>query len=161
MAWYWMFLVYWLLMFVALYIISEVGQNYFYDEVTPLVGLKVGGSSLVLAAALTWMDPTIADLLTSEIWFLAMLAVAGFVLLCVVIRFHAPHALMLGPVTVVLVALMSAMAISSLEDAGRSVDRDRPIPPQQRTIRKSASRSIPPPVEEPAPGASAESNAAP
>lgn len=153
MLWLWTFLIYWLLLFVVCYIVTEVGQNHFYDEVTPLAWLKVGGSTLLLAGALTWWDPSSVDLFTDEIWLLAMLAVAAFVLFTVVMRFHAPHALMLGPVAVVLISIMAAMAVDSLKTSGRAAGRDRPIPPSERRIRKSASSSIEaPPPEEPAPG---------
>ena len=37
----WPFLIYWLVMFVVSYIAVEVGQDQFYDEVTPHAGLKV------------------------------------------------------------------------------------------------------------------------
>mgnify|MGYP005863428583 CR=1 FL=1 len=147
MFWLWTFLIYWLLLFVAAYIVTEVGQNYFYDEVTPYVALKVGGAALALAALLTWWDPSSVNLLTTDIAFTAMLAIAGFVLFCVVMRFHASHALMLGPVTVVVVAFTAVMAMDSLKSGPRANQRDRPIPPQERTIRKSASTSVRSPVE--------------
>ena len=43
----WPLLIYWLLLFVACYIVVEYGQNYLYDEPTPNVALKVALGSLV------------------------------------------------------------------------------------------------------------------
>ncbi|WP_161602285.1 hypothetical protein [Tautonia marina] len=146
MFWLWMFLIYWLLLFVASYIVTEYGQKYFYDEVTPFAGLKVGGVSLALAGFLTWWDPSSVNMVTTDIAYTAMLAIAGFVLFCLVIQFHASHALLLGPVTVVLVAFTAAMAMDSLKAGPRANLRDRPIPPQERTIRKSASSTVGIPV---------------
>lgn len=146
MFWLWMFLIYWLLLFVASYIVTEYGQKYFYDEVTPFAGLKVGGVSLALAGFLTWWDPSSVNMVTTDIAYTAMLAIAGFVLFCLVNQFHASHALLLGPVTVVLVAFTAAMAMDSLKAGPRANLRDRPIPPQERTIRKSASSTVGIPV---------------
>jgi hypothetical protein len=86
-------------------------------------------------------------MLVGEIAQTAILAIAGFVLFVLVIRFHAPHALLLGPLTVVLVAFTAAMAMDSLRAGPRANLRERPIPPQQRTIRKSASSTAEMPVE--------------
>jgi peptidoglycan/LPS O-acetylase OafA/YrhL len=142
MFWLWTFLIYWLLLFVACYIVTEVGQNHFYDEVTPFAWLKVGGSTLLLASALAWWDPSSVDLFTNEIWLLAMVAVAGFVLFVVAMQFHASHAIMLGPAVVVLVSITAAMAVDSLKTSGRANFRDRPVPPSERAIRKSASSTV-------------------
>lgn len=142
MFWLWIFLIYWLLLFVACYIATEVGQNYFYDEVTPYATLKVGVATLLMAAGLTWWDPSSVDLFVSDLANLAILAVVAFVLFCLVIRFHAPHALMIGPLAVVLVAFTAAMAIDSLKAGPRANLRDRPIPPSERTIRKSSGSSV-------------------
>jgi peptidoglycan/LPS O-acetylase OafA/YrhL len=165
MFWLWTFLIYWLLLFVACYIVTEVGQNHFYDEVTPFAWLKVGGSSLLLAAALAWWNPSSVDLFTSEIWLLAMVAVAGFVLFVVVMQFHASHAIMLGPAVAVLVSITAAMTIDSLENSGRARFRDRPVPPSERVIRKSASSTVDlipeEPSEEPSEEAGESKDAAP
>lgn len=148
MFWLWMFLIYWLLLFVATYIVTEVGQKHFYDEMTPQSALKVGGGTLLLAAFLTWWDPSSVDILTTDIAFTAMLAIGGFVVYCLVIRFHGTHALMLGPVTVLLVAFTAAMAMDSLKTGPRANMRDRTIPPQQRTIRKAGPAPIAIPSED-------------
>ena len=45
MATVWAFLIYWLVVFVGTYVVTEIGQDQLYDEVTPHVGLKVGAGS--------------------------------------------------------------------------------------------------------------------
>ena len=55
----WPLLIYWVVLFVACYTVCEVGQDQFYDEVTPRVGLKVGGGSLILAGLATWLRPSL------------------------------------------------------------------------------------------------------
>ena len=37
----WPFLLYWLVMFVACFVVVEVAQDQLYDQVTPRAGLKV------------------------------------------------------------------------------------------------------------------------
>jgi len=135
MFWVWTFLIYGLLFFVACYIVSEVGQNYFYDETTPYLGLKVLTSALALAAVMTWWSPSSLDMVTTGATGTLLLAIAGFVLFVLVLRFHAPHAAALGPATVFLVAFASAMAVESLENSGRAVQRERLQAPEP--IRKS------------------------
>ena len=53
MATIWALLIYWLVIFVGCYVVIEIGQDQLYDEVTPNVGFKVTGGSLLLALMLT------------------------------------------------------------------------------------------------------------
>src|SRR5262249_45623574 len=50
----WAFLLYWLVLFVACYLVTEYGQGYLYDEVTPYLWGKVTAASLGLAIVLTY-----------------------------------------------------------------------------------------------------------
>src|SRR6185312_10011967 len=49
----WPLLIYWLVLFVACFVVVEFGHDQLYDEVTPHAGLKVAGGSLILAILLT------------------------------------------------------------------------------------------------------------
>ena len=49
----WPLLIYWLVLFVACFVVVEFGQDQLYDEVTPHAGLKVAGGSLLIAILLT------------------------------------------------------------------------------------------------------------
>ena len=142
MFWLWTFLIYWLLFYVSTYIIVEVGQNYFYSELTPHAWAKVGVATLALAAGMTWWDPSSRDMLADDFGRTLMLAVAAFVLYTVALRFHPPHALLLGPLVAVIVAFTSAMAIDSLKNGDRVARKDRPLPASQRTIRKATAGSF-------------------
>lgn len=157
MFWVWSLLIYWVVFFVALYVVAEFAQNYFYDELTPRAGLKVAWASLVLATLLAWRHPTMIDMFTSRFGETLMLGIVGFVLFTLALRFHPPHALLLGPATVVLVAALVSLAIESFEDGGSRVRRD--VPKAREPIRKSAGGSGLAPIQ--AEGAAAEPSKAP
>src|SRR5689334_15079051 len=61
----WTFVIYYLILFAASYVIVEFGQNYFYDEATPGMGYKVALGALIMAAMLTWTRSDFATMFTS------------------------------------------------------------------------------------------------
>ena len=68
-----------------------------------------------------------------------------------------------GLATVILVAIASAMAVESIEKSGVA-PRERPVPPSQRTVRKSAGTVASPimdEAEEPAPTGTGAGDATP
>lgn len=163
MFWLWTLLIYWLVLFAACWMVMEFGQKHYYDEVTPYGPLKAAGATLALAAGLAWWHPSSIDMLTGEIYGTALLGIAAFVLFVVVLQFHPPHALLLGPAIVILVAIASAMAVESIEKSG-GAPRERPVPPSQRTVRKSAGTVASPimdEAEEPAPSGAGSGAATP
>lgn len=145
MFWLWTFLIYFVIFYVALYVISEFAQNYFYDELTPKAWLKVATAAAVLAGLLTWRDPVLVDMFTSRIGETALLAIVGFVLFALALRFHPQHAAMIGPVAVVFLAAVTALAVESFADRGQSLNKDRRI--RVEPLRKSAGSSFSAPVE--------------
>lgn len=158
MFWLWTLLVYWLVLFVGCLVVVQSAQGYFYDGVAPYAGPRVAGATLVLAALLTWRSPLIVDMFTSRLGETALLAILGFVIFTAVFQFHPPHAALIGPVTVVILSAAAALAVESLADGGRSLNRDMPAsgPP----IRKSVGGGNPfgdpgPPSESPAPAPAA------
>ncbi len=138
MFWLWTLLIYGLLFFVATYIVVEVAQKYFYDEVVKYSGLRIGAISLLLAGALTWWNPSSLDLVTVELGRTALIAVAAFVLYVVGLQFHPQHALLTGPATIVLVSLAAAMACESLSGAGDRAQGPDPFPRSNRPVRRPA-----------------------
>ncbi|CAN5915565.1 hypothetical protein BH23PLA1_BH23PLA1_33520 [soil metagenome] len=150
MFWLWAFLIYWLLFFVGCYIVTEVGQDHFYDEVTPYSGLKVAGTTFLLAALMTWWQPMMLEMFTDDIIYSVALAILAFILFTLAIRFHPTHAAALGPLTVVLVAALAALAIESFSSYTAGATRDRRTPAEQRAserlMRKSAG-GAPVPIE--------------
>src|SRR5271154_846817 len=105
----WPFLIYYVIVYVVSYIVVEYGQNYFYDEVTPGAGAKVGLGTLLPAAILTWTHSSFADMFTSEIWKTAILAIAWVSVFILIYRFHPWHGLGLGMATLLIFAGMSTI----------------------------------------------------
>ena len=132
----WPLLIYWLVMFVACYIIVEVAQDQLYDEVTPYSGAKVAAASLILAAMLTWLHPTYESMFTSGFMWTILQGIVWFVVFTLILQFHPWHALGLGIATMLIVTGVATMGVDSmtkptptLPPAGssRSVPLRRPI----------------------------------
>lgn len=112
-------LIYWLTVFVACFVVVEVGHDQLYDEITPHAGLKVSGGSLLIAMLLTWYKwrgtPASFDAMftTSIIWtvFQGIVWVGVFML---VLRFHPWHALGLGLATMLLVPGLATMGVDGI-----------------------------------------------
>jgi hypothetical protein len=108
------FLIYWLVFFVACFIINEQGQNYFYDEVPKYSGLRVAAGSLILAALATWLRPSYETLFTSNISWTLLQAVVWFGVFTLILQFHPWHALGLGLTAMVLVTGLATLGVDSL-----------------------------------------------
>ena len=116
------FAIYWLLLFVACYLIVEFAQNYLYDETTPKVGLKILGGSFLLALLLTYTRSSFDTMFTSEIHFTVLQALAWFVVFMFIFRFQPLHAAAIGIVAMIIVSANTTLAIDSL----RASQRPRP-----------------------------------
>jgi len=112
-------LIYWLVIFVGCYVVIELGQDQLYDEVTPYVGLKVTGGSLLLALMLTGfyykgIAASFDSMFTNNILatvFQALVWVGVFVL---IFRFHPWHGLGLALATMLLVQGLATMGVNSI-----------------------------------------------
>jgi thiol:disulfide interchange protein len=135
-------LIYWLVLFVLCYIVVEVGQDQLYDEVTPRVGLKVAFGTLLLAMLLTWLRPSLDKMLTSDIAWTVLLALAGFGVFTLVFQFQPQHAAWIGALTMVLSSGLATLGVDSLTKP-RPVATSRPVE-QAKPIRKSLSPLAPP-----------------
>ncbi len=115
----WALLIYWLVIFVGCYVVIEIGQDQLYDEVTPHVGLKVTGGSLLLALMLTGfkykgMAASFDSMFTNNILctvFQALVWVGVFVL---IFQFHPWHGLGLAIGTMLLVQGLATMGVNSI-----------------------------------------------
>ncbi len=121
----WPFLIYWVALFVACYTVCEVGQDQFYDEVTPGVGWKVAVGSFIFAALATWLKPSYESIFTSNIAFTLLQLIVWVLVFILVFQFHPPHALALAPITMVLVVGLATMGVESLTKAGPRVPTAR------------------------------------
>ena len=110
----WPLLIYWLAMFIACYMIVEFGQDFFYDEVTPRAGLKVGLGSLVLAAFLTWLRPSFDTMFTADLPWTVLQAIVWFAVFTLIFQFHPTHAAAIGIVALLLIPGVATMGVESL-----------------------------------------------
>jgi hypothetical protein len=112
----WPLLIYWLVMFVACFVVVEVGHDQLYDEITPHAGLKVTGGSLLIAILLTWLrwmgNPASYESIFTFWTVLQALVWCGVFML--IFQFHPWHALGLGIATMLLVTGLATMGVNSL-----------------------------------------------
>lgn len=115
----WALVIYWLVLFVACYVVVEIAQDQLYDEVTPHVGLKVAGGSLILASVLTALyvsksSASFETMFTTNIVWTMLQGVVWFAVFTLIFQFHPWHALGLGLVTMLLVSGLATMGVNSL-----------------------------------------------
>src|SRR4051794_14599555 len=115
----WPLLIYWLGGFVGCYVVVEFGQDQLYDEVTPHVGLKVAGGSLLLAILLTALKyygvpASYLTMFTDNIIWTLLQAIVWTGVFILVFRFHPWHGLGLGLATMLLVSGLATMGVDSL-----------------------------------------------
>lgn len=129
------FLVNWLFLFVACFIVTEAGHNYFYDERPPRAGLRVALASCILAGLQTWLRTSFDTMFTSEIQWTVLQGIVWFLVFMFVLLFHPPHALALGLATMLLIPAMSDMAVDSLTTRSHRAQPDirRPNKPYRAT----------------------------
>lgn len=145
MSWILAFVIYWLVLFVACYLVTEYGQANLYDEVAPYLWPRVAGASFLLAVVLTWAHTSFDTMLTDGVVWTIAQAVLWFLVFMLVLRFHPLHAAVLGVVTMVLVIGLATMAVDSLQESIRPTAREKPpvFDPRDKStlLRKSASGS--------------------
>ena len=110
----WPFLLYWLILFVTCYIVTEYSQKYLYDEATPLVGLKVLLGTALLAALLVKTRSRYDTMFTNELGWTVIQAIAWFAVFTLVFRFNPQHGAALGIATMLVVTGLATMGVDSL-----------------------------------------------
>jgi hypothetical protein len=123
-------LIYWLVMFVACFVVVEIGQDQLYDEVTPHAGLKVAAGSLLIAIVLTvlrkyGLTVSYESMFTTNIMWTVLQGLVWFGVFTLIFQFHPWHALGLGVATMLLVTGLSTMGVDSL--------LSRPVPTSRST----------------------------
>lgn len=111
---FWTLMIYWLAMFVSSYIIIEVAQDQLYDEVTPWVGLKVLGGSLVMAIFLTWLHPSFETMFTANIAWTVLLGIVWFAVFTLIFRFHPTHAATIGLLSMLVIPALATLGVDSV-----------------------------------------------
>lgn len=142
----WPLLIYWLVFFVACYVSCEVGQDQFYDEVTPNVGLKVAVGSLILAALATWIRPSFDTIFTANIAWAVLQAIVWFLVFMFILEFHPWHALAISLVCMALVSGLATMGVESLTRKGpalppaRSRQNNEPVRKSLNAVKAPAGK---------------------
>jgi len=137
MATIWALLIYWLVIFVGCFVVIEIGQDQLYDEVTPHVGLKVTGGSLLLALLLTWLRPSYDSMFTTSLTSTVLQALVWVGVFILIFQFHPWHALGLGIATMLLVSGLATMGVNSiLSPTPASVSRPAAFA-QNKPVRQS------------------------
>jgi hypothetical protein len=134
------FLVYWLILFAACYMIVEYGQGYLYDEATPGAGLKITLGSMLLAALLTWTRSSYESMFTEDLPKTLFQAIIWFIVFTLVFRFHPQHAFAIGVVAMVILAGGSTLAVNSMSGnhpAGVAANRE-PSKPLRKSVAPQA-----------------------
>lgn len=141
----WPLLVYWLLLFVACYIVVEYGQNLLYDEVTPHAFPKIALGSLILAGLLVYSRTSYDTMLTSELGITVVQAILWFGVFVLVFRFQPLHGGIVGVVMMALVAGLATIAVDSLTKGGGATLR--PVAGRPNQPLRRPSMVAPPAVE--------------
>jgi hypothetical protein len=115
------FLINWLVLFVACYVVTEYGHYYLYDGNPTGVAGKALAASLILAAVLTYTRTSFDTMLTTELGTTVIQGIIWFGVFIFVLRFHPLHALGLGLATMLLVAGLAGLGVDSLSRRNRPV----------------------------------------
>lgn len=144
----WPLLIYWLAMFISCYTIVEVGQDFFYDEVTPHAGLKVAAGSLILAALLTWFRPSFDTMFTADLPWTVLQGIVWFGVFTLIFQFHPTHALAIGTVALLLIPGVATMGVDSMTKPTPTLAPARTLQ-HSKAVRRSLGPTAPaaPPAE--------------
>jgi hypothetical protein len=132
----WPLLIYWLVFFVACFVVVEVGHDQLYDEITPRAGLKVFGGSLLIAILLTTLrhydvPASYESMFTVNIIWTVLQGLVWFGVFTLIFQFHPWHALGIGLATMLLVTGLATMGVESL------MSKAATTPQTARTIQSS------------------------
>lgn len=145
-------LIYWLVLFVACFVVVEFGHDQLYDEVTPHAGLKVAGGSLLIAALLTTLRakgvPASYDsMFTSNIAWTILQGLVWFGVFTLIFQFHPWHGLGLGLATMLLVTGLATMGVESLlTKRVATTQSTRPLLSNQPVRQAVTPRPVPAPA---------------
>jgi hypothetical protein len=147
----WPLLIYWLVTFVACFIVVDIGQDQLYDQVTPHAGLKVMGGTLLIAALLTALRyygfaASFESMFTTNIAWTVLQGVVWFVVFTLIFQFHPWHALGLGIATMLMVSGLATMGVESVlaKPAPTTAARQTvPSEPVRRSLAPSAGGAAP------------------
>ncbi len=152
MAIVWPLLIYWLVIFVACFVVVEVAQDQLYDEVTPHAGLKVTSGSLLIAILLTGLRhfgvaASFESMFTTNIAWTMLQGIVWFGVFALILQFHPWHAFGLGVATMLMVSGLATMGVESIlsrpapnSAAARSFAPTKPV---RQSLAPSAGVALP------------------
>lgn len=145
----WPLLIYWLVMFVACFIVVEVGHDQLYDEVTPHAGLKVAGGSLLIAILLTvyrakGVPASFETMFTTNLIWTLLQAIVWAGVFVLIFQFHPWHGLGIGLATMLLVTGLATMGVDSLMKPSPRTTPRAAVPNQPVRHTVSPSGTAPP-----------------
>jgi hypothetical protein len=148
----WPLLIYWLVLFVACFVVVEIAQDQLYDEITPYAGLKVAGGSLLIAALLTWLratgsPATFDGMFTTGIAWTFLQGIVWFGVFALILQFHPWHALGLGLATMFLVTGLATMGVESLLTKAAPTRATAPTVINNQPVRQTLGPSAPVPAK--------------
>lgn len=146
----WPLLIYWLVFFVASYAIVEVGQDQFYDEVTPQAWLKVGIGSLILAGFQTWLKTSYDTMFTSDLPWTALQGIVWFLVFMFAYQFHPQHAAAIGIAAMLLIPGIASMGVDSLLKPTPTLAPVRTLNQSKPVRRPLGPTAAPPAKDQPA-----------
>jgi hypothetical protein len=132
-------------------VVVEVGQDQLYDEVTPHVGLKVAGGSLLIAMVLTALRAygyaaSFDSMFTTNIAWTLLQGVVWFTVFTLILQFHPWHALGLGIATMLVVSGLATMGVESIlakPAPTSSAARSLPTKPVRQSLNPAAAAPQP------------------
>ncbi len=150
----WPLLIYWLVMFVACFIVVEVGHDQLYDEVTPHAGLKVAGGSLLIAILLTvyrakGVPASLETMFTTNLIWTLLQAIVWAGVFVLIFQFHPWHGLGIGLATMLLVTGLATMGVDSLMKPSARTTQKAVVPnqPVRHTISPGGTAAPAPAAE--------------
>jgi hypothetical protein len=148
----WPLLIYWLVLFVACFVVVEVGHDQLYDEVTPHAALKVAGGSLLLAILLTTLrakgaPASFESMFTTNIIWTLLQAIVWSGVFILIFQFHPWHGLGLGVATMLLVSGLATMGVESLLTKSPATTKAARATVSKQAVRQSAAPAAAPATE--------------
>ncbi|HEV3165597.1 MAG TPA: hypothetical protein VGZ22_16340 [Isosphaeraceae bacterium] len=142
MSWILPFLLYYVILFVACYLVTDYGQKYLYDETTPSLALKLIGATAILAIAATYFRPSFDTMFTADILWTCVQAALWFGVFTLILRFQPLHAAAIGIVTMLLVVGIATLALDSLSGNLPEAARTE-IRPASKPLRRPSGPVMP------------------
>jgi hypothetical protein len=154
MTFVWPLLIYWLVLFVACFVLVEIGHDQLYDEAPPRAGLRVAGGSFLLAALLAALrvyghPASFESMFTTNIGWTLLQGVVWFLVFMFVFQFHPWHALGLGVITMVLISGLATMGVDSVLANRRDISRATQPFKATEPVRQSLGGAAPAAPKEP------------